>query len=138
MIDWSSAKTVMASSKLTPCFRRFAIAFWASHSNFTTAVYLGRLQALTFEAPAPCRIDGRDELRGSQRISQGKGCGGSQRIYRLAWRHAAGPFAHQWMNGTRGDVSAVTANVSFVSHIISRFVNHGLSGFPLTPPGRLD
>ena len=126
MIDSSSAKAVMASSKLTLCFRRFAIAFWASHSNFTTAVYLGRLQALTFEAPAPCRIDGRDELRGSQRIN------------RLPWRHAAGPFAHQWMNGTRGDVSAVTANVSFVSHIISRFVNHGLSGFPLTPPGRLD
>ncbi len=45
MIDSSSAKTVMASSKLTPCFRRFAIAFGGSHSNFTRAVYLGRLEA---------------------------------------------------------------------------------------------
>ena len=42
------------------------------------------------------------------------------------------------MNGMRGVVSVVTANVSLVSHDRSRFVNHGLVLTPLTPPGRLD
>jgi hypothetical protein len=73
VIDSSSAKTVMASSKLTRCFRLFASAFWASHSNFTRAVYLGGLQAANgWRSAAPTA---REEYRTRDaRSAVGVGC----------------------------------------------------------------
>jgi hypothetical protein len=45
VIDSQSPKTVIASSKLTRCFRSFAAAFRGSHSNFTPPCYSARSRA---------------------------------------------------------------------------------------------